>query len=896
MLDHFNLQSPQSIPLALAAAMLVVVAGVWMYRSQLGLLPQPWKWIVPGLRVAAMAVLALALVKPVVVRLRNPWEQGAVVLLVDRSRSMSVVDARRSMAQRIALADALGALPPGTRPIVSQDLRSRAQALPSMVDALAAARSELDYAQLSGRGTDAAEQRLRDATAGFIAAANSLKSDASVRNGTGRFMQACDDLTALFDSAAKRRGDWLTQLRHGVESVVNDSVEFQSAADTELARINPQVRAAANQIGGMSRLAMVNRAIGDPRAGLLNNLPPQTPVLAFEAAPALAPIATSDFTASTAAADGDSSDLSGAIAALRQKLAGQSVQAVVLYSDGRQVGGSAVAPALDQPLFTVGAAGVVRRDISLSGFELPTEMFAGETITARLEISGTGVHDLSADVRVVAHADAQGGATQPADVVQTRHIAISEGKLSLQFPIHATAGGVLSVSASLEHFAPDVTAANVLAQRRVKVVVDKIAVAMIGGSAGWDYQYFRNALQRTSWIACHDEIVRKDASPLRMTPRELLAQQVIVLDDVDPQALKPEQWNAIDQLAGERGGGVIVIAGDDVPPARMELQTQLAELLPWPKLHAPHWQTWQGELPGYRVLPAAGQSSEVLKLSDDPDEDRRRWAQLPPLFRVLPLGSLKAGAHPLLIEEESSDPVLTETRVGVGRALFLGANETWRWRYKQGERDQDRFWLQLIREAAEPPYAFHEATTEAGIVAGRSMDVDSINPTPHQSVHVRARLLDPQGRPIPDQQVFARVESKGKTLMIVPMRGIVAHLDTGRFTCDLPPLAAGHYDIRLIDGQTPTPLLASLDVAPDYEAEMADVSGDEGNLRRLAEASGGAFLPLDQVGSLPQRLSEAREQHPRMMSYSLWDSPYLFLFVLSCLTAEWALRKQFGLV
>jgi hypothetical protein len=420
------------------------------------------------------------------------------------------------------------------------------------------------------------------------------------------------------------------------------------------------------------------------------------------------------------------------------------------------------------------------------------------------------------------------------------------------------------------------------------VLTDKVAVAVIGGSAGWDYQYLRNALLRTPWVRCSDEIARKDASGLRMSPQQILSQQVVILDDVDPSALKPDQWDAINKLVTERGGGVIVVAGDDVPPARLGTQPLLADLLPWPVDHPPVWRTWAGEAPGYRLMPPEGESSDVIKLSNDPEEDRRRWTQLPAIYRIVPINSIKPNVRVLLVESESNQPVLVEERVGVGRAMFFGVNETWRWRFKIGERDQDRFWLQLIREAGEAPYAYHDGAM--------SLDVDRIRPMPYQPVHVRARMLDEQGRPAEGMSPAVQVERNGTAMMTVPLRPATPGVNTGRYAVDLPGLENGDYDVRLMTGTQATKLTAPLHVEPNYEAEMADVSGDDDNLRRLAQASGGEFLRLDEIRTLPEKLSAARERRPQSTQYPLWDSPYLFLFVLGCLGGEWAMRKQFGLV
>ena len=89
------------------------------------------------------------------------------------------------------------------------------------------------------------------------------------------------------------------------------------------------------------------------------------------------------------------------------------------------------------------------------------------------------------------------------------------------------------------------------------------------------------------------------------------------------------------------------------------------------------------------------------------------------------------GLEVLLLERDSKSAVLTDSRVGSGRVMFFGADETWRWRAKIGERDQDRFWLQLLRYAVEEPYALHD-----GDVA---FDLDRLNVAPGEAVRARVR-------------------------------------------------------------------------------------------------------------------------------------------------------------
>jgi hypothetical protein len=98
----------------------------------------------------------------------------------------------------------------------------------------------------------------------------------------------------------------------------------------------------------------------------------------------------------------------------------------------------------------------------------------------------------------------------------------------------------------------------------------------------------------------------------------------------------------------------------------------------------------------------------------------------------------------------------------------------------------------------------------------------------------------------------------------------------------------------LADGSV-SELMLPLKIERSSEAEMADISGDRDFLQKLAEASGGTCINIDQIDALPQLLADARLRQPRTAEIDLWSSAYLFLFVVSCLTAEWALRKRLGL-
>src|SRR5215207_7159891 len=71
----------------------VILGGVAIfYGQQARALPAPWRWLLPGLRASALVAIAISILQPVLIREKSTEEQGAVLVLFDRSMSMSAND------------------------------------------------------------------------------------------------------------------------------------------------------------------------------------------------------------------------------------------------------------------------------------------------------------------------------------------------------------------------------------------------------------------------------------------------------------------------------------------------------------------------------------------------------------------------------------------------------------------------------------------------------------------------------------------------------------------------------------------------------------------------------------------------------------------------------------
>ena len=301
----------------------------------------------------------------------------------------------------------------------------------------------------------------------------------------------------------------------------------------------------------------------------------------------------------------------------------------------------------------------------------------------------------------------------------------------------------------------------------------------------------------------------------------------------------------------------------------------LWRLLPFATSAPPVWTA----RPASTVRPTA--DADAPRLSADPAEEARRWSAFPSADGRLPLVDLRPDARPLLVAGGADDaanadavPVLVERRIGAGRSLCLATDRSWQWRARDADA-HDRFWAALVRTAAGPAYAAEQG--------GVSLDADAFVAPPGAAVRYRVRAVDAGG--------LAVARTIDRTLRLVgPAAQLVRTVPLtprpgGRFDAVVVGLPAGEY---MVETSWPLGPRVPLRVRPSYTAELADLTGDDAPLRRLAAATGGRLFRLDQLDRLAAALTDRTATPARPIDLPLWHGTYLVPLLVGLLTAEWA--------
>lgn len=783
MLAALHLQQGGLLPAALAVAALALLAIAAFYHPQVRALPQRLSVLPPLLRLAAMLALATALLKPAILQTQPAAREGPLVVLIDRSASMSATDrllegldrdgAYRAASQLVALADAMGVLPPDARQFPGAALAGAMQEMRALADRAARLKGEWDYAILTGRDPQAPRAALQSAL-------DDLGGRASAAAQQARELRLDGNIARRLSSLAEQSRSWrrqsdLAQLGELVAEISQRIADSQSLADVRLHDSNQQVRDACRTLSELSRLQLVDQALLSAPGALLPVLQRRQTVHLYGVDDGLAPLDDDR----PLVADGSASALAKAIREVLAAHADRPPAAVLLFTDGRRVADDAEPLAADVPVLAVQVGAPRPRDLVVAQARMPASIFEGEDLTV-------AIHARSADLPQLAGAvTLQFGQRQV-----TAPLTVAQGQpATLEMSVPSPPAGLHRVLVTLSPQPGEASTANNAVDRWVRVLPPGVRVLLLGGAPSWDWRSLRDALADATWVRL-DALLATPAEPLDLPAADLAEHDVVILCDLPRRALSDEQWGALYAMVKDRGAGLLLTGGVCLP-AEYDGHL-LADLLPWAGGGSTVWRIWPGGEPHWRAVPTAA-GLEALPLGTDPERSRQPWLRAGGFYRYLAVPPLREDASVLLQEQETAAPLLAMRRFGAGPAMFLAMNEAWRWRL-DGPFELQRFWLQVVRALAP------------------------------QSASRRQEL--PEG---------------------------------------------------------------------PFEAELADLTPDSQLLAEWAASSGGAVVSLEQINTVPRLLDELRRQRPAVRQRTLWDSGWLFVFVVGVLSAEWALRKRMGL-
>jgi uncharacterized membrane protein len=615
--------------------------------------------------------------------------------------------------------------------------------------------------------------------------------------------------------------------------------------------------------------------------------------------------------------DARRTDLSGALDAIRERYRGQRVAGIVLLSDGgdtaggagRAVGaggaGGAGADLGGPPVFAVGIGSPDGpRDREVLGLATGDPRLDQASVDLRVTAISTGFGRAPFTLRVLANG-------QPLDT--RRVVPQADGSpIDEVFTVSPDLLNATVYTAEIPRDESEAVAENNARSVLVSPAGRKRRMLVLEGAPGFEHSFVKRAWAADSGLDV-DSVTRKGknaegqdtffvqagagrapglAGGFPATRELLYGYDALTIANVEADFFSRAQLAMVADFVAERGGGLLVLGGRSFAQRGL-VGTPLEEVLPVElndrKGGLVRASLGSVDLPPHNkiTLTADGASHPMMRIGANADETRRLWSALPALAASATVGGPRPGATILALTTAPGGgvfPVVAVQPYGHGRSMIFAGEASWRWKMlvASSDRSYEFFWRQAARwlsTAAPDPVAI--AVPEA--------------PEPGDSVSIDVEARNASFAPVPDASIDATLTLPGGASQPIKLR----HADPagGRFTTavatDQPGLYRVHAEARR--GATP---LGSADrwmYVGGADREFADPRLNEGFLRRVSRNSGGRYVRAADAARVPAWLQATAPQNAAPERRDLWHEPWAFAAIVVLLSAEWILRRRWGL-
>jgi len=567
---------------------------------------------------------------------------------------------------------------------------------------------------------------------------------------------------------------------------------------------------------------------------------------------------------------------------------GRGLAGIVLITDGRSTigidpldavrraaeasGGQPRAPVMAVPVGSIDAP----IDLAVTDVLAAPVVALGDTVSinATLQSWGLAGRDVAVELR------SAGG-----ELLESRRISLKDGRQQVVFQWHAKEAGTSLLTVAVPPEAEEAVRENNLVETSIAVSDRRSKVLVVDHAARWDLRFIDHAIRRDTGfeptVLLTSAIDAADGDAGAKLPRdeeEWAAYDLIVLGDVPAAMLDVSRQKALVEAVSRRGVGLVVQPGGEHLP-REYADSPLAELFPVTIDQSAGDGTATVEATAFKPLrmqvTARGAMHPAFALSGDAARNRSKWSEMSPFFRAAAATGPKPAATVLAEVDAPAGRgtivLMAEAPVGNGRVVWIGTDETFRWRRNVGDSMFWRFWGQALRTAARredhPPDANWLVVTPSRC-------------EPDSPVLVEVNLVDESKKPVEETLQKVTVTPPGaSTATVIELRpagrpGLYA----GTFTPD----SAGRHELRHGTGAEG---MSAECVVSEPSRERAQAGVDREALRSLADLSGGAVIEVADFSTIPYRLTNTAVEARTSLEDEIWDTwPVLLLLVgLYCL-------------
>lgn len=433
----------------------------------------------------------------------------------------------------------------------------------------------------------------------------------------------------------------------------------------------------------------------------------------------------------------------------------------------------------------------------------------------------------------------------------------------------------------------------------------------------WEHQFTERALLEDSDVEL-DVLAKGEfnspqgADPLSIktvkeaypkTKKDLYQYDVIICGDI-PYAYFTEdqvQWTV--DFVAKHGGGFMMIGGYDSFAEGKYPKTPIDRMLPVEMIDEEHLErdfNWR--------LADEAWSHPIMQVEKDEEKNRAAWARLPQFHgfsrttRPKPAATVLAVVADDELETAYGAAILLAVQpFGNGRSMAFTSDTTGSWGTEwedswgpEGETDletRNKYFKTFMKNTIRW-LAHYRMQAPNQLV---TLESDRLVYGRGEEPEIRVKVMTEDYELTHDAKVQVRVVAPDGSSRMVSV--FPKYEEPGIYERKLELGSVGRYEVEA------TATLRKDDLGSDKmilqvrpaTAEMRQLSQNVDLLKRLADQTGGKYLPLERAAELPQYLREATHVIQKPLDTDLWNRSWVFAVIIALLCTEWFVRKRSGL-
>lgn len=386
-------------------------------------------------------------------------------------------------------------------------------------------------------------------------------------------------------------------------------------------------------------------------------------------------------------------------------------------------------------------------------------------------------------------------------------------------------------------------------------------------------------------FGAEDEAELRDGFP--KTADALFRYDAIILDDVEANLFNQDQMSLIDEFVQRRGGGLLMLGGQESFARGDYRRTSIGEILP---VYLDPLRSLAGDVSYKFSLTREGWLEPWARIEATEEQQQQHLDRMP-RFRTLNRVRAIKPAATVVAHAESDDgklhPALVVQEFGKGRTAALLIGDLWRWhlrREKTAGDDAERFWRQMAR------WLVGNGQKRLMIDSQRELLAAS------QSLRIEATVRDAEFRHLDNAEVRIAIHKPDGNQ--VDLTAEPSEAKSGVYEATIASGLPGAYRAEVVATAEDGSEIARRDtgwVSETITNEFRRLRPNRELLQRMADQSGGEVIAANRLDHFVRDLSKRRIPITEPIIEPLWHKWTFFLIAISCLVGEWGVRRLRGL-